>query len=77
MTLNSMEKRYLFQVDVTQAKGVMVWSVLAQDEHEALKLLMAGDQKCKLIFDQLQIVATDPPQYVGPDQRSSIRGKNV
>jgi hypothetical protein len=76
MTLTAMDKRYLFQVDVTQAKGVMVWSVLAQDENEAAKELLAGTQKCKLVFDQVQIVATDPPRYIGPDQQP-LRGKNV
>jgi len=77
MTQNSHDKRFLFQVDVTQAKGVMVWSVLAQDEHEALKSLIAGNENCKLVFDQVQVVATDPPKYIGPDQRLSIGGRNV
>lgn len=76
MTLNSLPKRYLFQVEVTLAKGTMVWSVQADDEETAMKALLEGTSSCKLVFDQIQIVTTERPKYVGPDQQI-IRGPNV
>jgi hypothetical protein len=53
-------RRYLFTVDVN-AKGKLFYSVAGTDEVVAFESLKAGDQNCMLIYEDIEVLRSDPP----------------
>jgi len=67
MTENAYKKRFLFSVKARQASCAMIYSVAGDTAENAMVSLRAGDQNCKLIYDEVQLGKFEEPEYIGPD----------